>query len=221
VLSNNDGCAIARSPAAKALGIKMGDPWHLIRDRREMHGVHWYSSNFAFYGDISRRVFQVLAERVPQAEPYSIDETFLDLTGLPGDLYDRCRQIRADVLRIAKIPTCLGWGPSKVIAFYGVPSSTLSDEHPWAFAHESRTHGLCSNQLGRSGLTCDLQRQVAALLKRFVAGIYHAGRDRRSMPYKAGVASLMRRMVCRLVLNSRARADTPAPSLSRCATLLR
>jgi len=64
-------------------------------------------------------VFQVLAERVPQAEPYSIDETFLDLTGLPGDLHERCRQIRADVLRIAKIPTCLGWGPSKVIAKLG------------------------------------------------------------------------------------------------------
>lgn len=74
---------------------------------------------------------------------------------------------------------------------------------------------------GVSRKLCDLQRQVAALLKRFVAGIYHAGRDRRSMPYKAGVASLMRRMVCRLVLISRARADTPAPSLSRCATLLR
>ncbi len=87
------------------------------------------------------------------------------------------------------------------------------------------SHGLLNlvgrgPDLGRQR-RCDLQRQVAALLKRFVAGIYHAGRDRRSMPYKAGVASLMRRMVCRLVLNSRARADTPAPSLSRCATLLR
>ena len=116
VLSNNDGCAIARSAPAKALGVKMGDPWHLIRDKRGMHGVQWFSSNFALYGDVSRRVFQVIAERVPRAEPYSIDETFLDLAGLPGSLYERCKQLRADVLRIAKMPTCIGWGPTKVIA---------------------------------------------------------------------------------------------------------
>jgi len=81
-----------------------------------MHGVQWFSSNFALYGDVSRRVFQVIAERVPRAEPYSIDETFLDLAGLPGSLYERCKQLRADVLRIAKMPTCIGWGPTKVIA---------------------------------------------------------------------------------------------------------
>ncbi len=94
----------------------MGDPWHLIRNRSEMQGVHWYSSNFPLYGDMSRRVYQIIAERVPRAEPYSIDETFLDLGGLPGNLYERCRQLRADVLRIAKIPTCVGWGPTKTIA---------------------------------------------------------------------------------------------------------
>ena len=116
VLSNNDGCAIARSAEAKALGIKMGDPWHLVRGRRELRGVEWFSSNYALYADLSRRVFQVLADRVPRVEPYSIDEMFLDLAGLPGNLHDRCRQIRADVLRIAKIPTCLGWGPTKTIA---------------------------------------------------------------------------------------------------------
>jgi len=125
VLSNNDGCAIARSASAKSLGIKMGNPWHLIRNKRELRDVHWYSSNFSLYGDVSRRVFQVLSDRVPRAEPYSIDETFLDLTGLPGDLRARCRQLRADVLRITKIPTCVGFGPSKVIAFYGVAPSTL------------------------------------------------------------------------------------------------
>jgi len=142
VLSNNDGCAIARNTPAKKLGVRMGDPFHLVRNKREMQGVHWFSSNFALYGDVSRRVYQVIAERVPRAEPYSIDETFLDLADLPGNLYERCRQLRADVLRIAKIPTCIGWGYTKTIAFYGVPPSTLSDEHPWAFAHESRTHGL-------------------------------------------------------------------------------
>ena len=119
VLSNNDGCAIARSAAAKALGIKMGDPWHLIKRKQELAGVEWHSSNYALYGDLSRRVYQVLTERVPRVEPYSIDEMFLDLDNLPGSLYERCRQIRADVLRIAKVPTCIGWGPTKTIAKAG------------------------------------------------------------------------------------------------------
>lgn len=108
VLSNNDGCTIARSAPARTLGVRMGDPWHLIRHKREMQGVRWYSSNFALYGDVSRRVYQIIAERVPRAEPYSIDETFLDLAGLPGNLHERCKQLRADVLHIAKIPTCVG-----------------------------------------------------------------------------------------------------------------
>jgi DNA polymerase V len=116
VLSNNDGCAIARTAEAKALGIKMGDPWHLIRKRPELAGVEWFSSNYALYGDMSRRMYQVLAERVPRVEPYSIDEMFLDLTALPGDLTERCRSLREDVRRIAKIPTCIGWGPTKTIA---------------------------------------------------------------------------------------------------------
>ena len=116
VLSNNDGCAIARTPEAKKLGIKMGDPWHLIRNRRELAGVEWFSSNYALYGDMSRRMYQVLAERVPRVEPYSIDEMFLDLSGLSGNLAARCRELRADVARLAKIPTCIGFGPSKTIA---------------------------------------------------------------------------------------------------------
>ncbi|EHH68348.1 Y-family DNA polymerase [Gluconobacter morbifer] len=116
VLSNNDGCAIARTREAKALGIRMGDAWHLARRRPESQPVIWYSSNYALYADMSRRMYQVLAERVPTVEPYSIDEMFLDLSGLPGNLHDRCRQLRQDVLEHAKIPTCVGWGPTKTIA---------------------------------------------------------------------------------------------------------
>jgi len=115
VLSNNDGCAIARTREAKALGIKMGDAWHMIRDRPSMRGVEWFSSNYALYADMSRRVYQVLADRVPRVEPYSIDEFFLDLD-MPGDLGHRCWKLREDVLRITKIPTCIGWGPTKTIA---------------------------------------------------------------------------------------------------------
>ena len=76
VLSNNDGCAIARTAEAKARGIKMGDAWHLVRQRPEMRDVRWFSSNYALYGDMSRRVYEVLAARVPRVEPYSIDEMF-------------------------------------------------------------------------------------------------------------------------------------------------
>lgn len=142
VLSNNDGCAIARNTPAKKLGVKMGDPFHLVRNKHEMQGVRWFSSDFALYGDISRRVYQVIAARVPRAEPYSIDETFLDLAELPGSLYERCRQLRADVLRIAKIPTCIGWGYTKTIAFYRVALSSCFARHFLVSIHVSLTYGL-------------------------------------------------------------------------------
>jgi DNA polymerase V len=116
VLSNNDGCVIARTQEAKDLGLKMGDPWHIVRHRPGIGAVEWRSSNYALYGDMSRRMYEVLAERVPEVEPYSIDEMFLDMTGLPGDLVARAVAIRADVRRIAKIPTCVGIGPTKTIA---------------------------------------------------------------------------------------------------------
>lgn len=117
VLSNNDGCVIARTPEAKALGLKMGDPWHVVSRKPEIAGVvQWRSSNHAVYGDMSRRVFEVLLENVEAVEPYSIDEMFLDLTGLGSDLVPFCKDLRAQVRRIAKIPTCVGIGPTKTIA---------------------------------------------------------------------------------------------------------
>ncbi|MBO1360288.1 Y-family DNA polymerase [Acetobacter sacchari] len=115
VLSNNDGCAIARTKEAKALGIKMGDAWHLIRKDRKLAGVEWLSSNYPLYADMSRRVFEVLTDLVPRVEPYSIDEMFLDLSGI-NDLESLCVKLRQDVSQITKIPTCVGWGPTKTIA---------------------------------------------------------------------------------------------------------
>lgn len=97
---------------------------------------------FHINGDISRRVYQVLADRVPRAEPYSIDETFLDLTGLPGDLHERCIQLREDVRRITKIPTCIGYGQTKTIAVYGVVLSSCFAQHFPVPIHASLTHGL-------------------------------------------------------------------------------
>jgi DNA polymerase V len=114
LLSNNDGCTIARTAEAKALGIKMGEPWHLALRRPECKDVEWRSSNYPLYGDMSRRMYEVLIERVPAVEPYSIDEMFLDLNSLAmPDLVIFCRQIRDEVRRQAKIPTCVSLGPTK------------------------------------------------------------------------------------------------------------
>ena len=116
VLSNNDGCAVARSMEAKSV-VKMGDPWHMARKRPEVRAarVEWISSNYALYGDMSRRMYEVLAARVPRVEPYSIDEMFLDMD-TPADAADLAHTLREAVRRIAKIPTCVGIGPTKTIA---------------------------------------------------------------------------------------------------------
>jgi DNA polymerase V len=88
VLSNNDGCAIARSNEAKALGIKMGDPLFKIRDLVAKHHVAVFSGNMALYGDLSQRVRWVLEEFAPSVEVYSIDECFLDLRGMTNIDFD-------------------------------------------------------------------------------------------------------------------------------------
>jgi DNA polymerase V len=116
VLSNNDGCAIARTHEAKDLGLKMGEPWHLASKRPELKPMIWMSSNYALYGDMSRRMYDVLVESVPRVEPYSIDEMFLDFAGLTTDREAYAAAIRDKVRRIAKIPTCVGIGPTKTIA---------------------------------------------------------------------------------------------------------
>lgn len=83
VLSNNDGCVVARSPEAKALGIGMGTPYFKVKPLCEAKDVAVFSSNYALYGDMSRRVMQALVHWCPVVEVYSIDEAFLDLTGVP------------------------------------------------------------------------------------------------------------------------------------------
>lgn len=119
VLSNNDGCAIARSKEAKALGIRMGDPWFKIRDLCRREGVAALSSNYALYGDMSRRINEIYRGMAPSVETYSIDESFLDLTGVPvfdGDRTGYGRAIRERVLRWTGIPTCVGIAPTKTLA---------------------------------------------------------------------------------------------------------
>lgn len=115
VLSNNDGCAVARSDEAKALGIKMGQPLHLIRDKVEAHGIRVFSSNYTLYGDISRRIVEVYEDFTPNVEIYSIDECFLDFTGFK-DRTAHARSMRSEVLQRIGVPVRVGIASSKTLA---------------------------------------------------------------------------------------------------------
>ena len=117
VLSNNDGCAIARSNEAKALGIRMGDPYFKIRHIVEKHNVAVFSGNMALYGDMSQRVRWVLEEFAPAIEVYSIDEAFLDLRGLKGIDFDSyAKAISARCRKMTTIPVSVGIAPTKTLA---------------------------------------------------------------------------------------------------------
>ena len=120
VLSNNDGCLISRSDEAKALGFQMGEAYHLARRRLQQHGVHVFSSNYALYGDMSRRVLRVLGGFTPEVDVYSIDEAFLNLGGLR---YQAREGLTAYALAISRtvqahvgIPTAVGVAPTKTLA---------------------------------------------------------------------------------------------------------
>lgn len=118
VLSNNDGCVIARSAGAKKLGIKMGAPWFQIKTQDFTERVHVFSSNYAFYHSLSTRVMTALEEMTPRVEQYSIDEMFLDLTGIDGceDFEHFGRRLRSHVLSTTGLTIGVGMGPTKTLA---------------------------------------------------------------------------------------------------------
>lgn len=118
VLSNNDGCAVARSQEAKRLGIKMGDPYFKIKDFCKNYNVTVYSANFELYGDISQRVMTILSERAPEIQIYSIDEAFLLYPPeIPTDeLFAYCAETRRILKQWVGIPTCIGIAPTKTLA---------------------------------------------------------------------------------------------------------
>lgn len=116
VLSNNDGCAIARSNEAKALGIRMGAPWFECRHLAEEHGVVALSANFVLYGDMSDRMMSVAGGLGPGQEIYSIDESFIDMAGVKGDLTARAQRVRERVLQWTGIPTGIGIARTKTLA---------------------------------------------------------------------------------------------------------
>jgi len=118
VASNNDGCAVARSAEAKALGIKMGAPLFKIDDLIKQHNIEVFSSNYALYADISNRVMSTIEAMVPRLEIYSIDEAFADLTGLgcSVSLDAFGYQLRNRISDWVGIPTCVGIAPTKTLA---------------------------------------------------------------------------------------------------------
>ena len=115
ILSNNDGCVVSRSQEVKDLGILMAAPWFQLKDLASRHGIVAFSSNYTLYADISNRVMRMLAEFSPAQEVYSIDECFLELTGM-SELTRYGQQIRAALRQCIGIPVCVGIAPSKTLA---------------------------------------------------------------------------------------------------------
>lgn len=170
VLSNNDGCVIARSNEAKALGIRMGHPYFQLRPLIERHGVAVFSSNHTLYGDMSRRVIATLRQLVPAAEVYSIDEAFLDLRGIALDRLDALgHEISRTVRRATGIPVSIGMAPTKTLAKI---ASKLCKRYP-------RLQGACLMYR---------PEDVAKVLRNFpIEEVWGVGRQHRRMLQTAGI----------------------------------
>ena len=116
VLSSNDGCVIARSNEARALGVGMGQPVFQIKALIRKEDIQVISANHPLYSDMSHRVMQVLDELAPAAEIYSIDECFLDLTGIRNDLTGFGQKVRTTVQQWTGLPVCVGIAETKTLA---------------------------------------------------------------------------------------------------------
>lgn len=136
VLSNNDGCAIARSNEAKDLGIRMGAPWFQIRQLESRVGLVALSANFTLYGDMSDRMMSLAAGLGPTQEIYSIDESFIGLHGVKGDLVARAFKIRSRILQWTGIPTCIGIAPTKTLAKLANHVAKTAERKPGSYPKE-------------------------------------------------------------------------------------
>src|SRR5690349_8373228 len=117
VLSNNDGCIVARSNEVKALGVPMGVPYFKVSDVLKKNNVALFSGNFPLYGDFSQRVVQILQQECPDVEVYSVDESFLEISTLPITDYEAWgRELRAKILQYTGIPVSIGIAPTKTLA---------------------------------------------------------------------------------------------------------
>ena len=152
VLSNNDGCVIALSAEAKQFGIEMGTPFFKVRSQLHRNGVRYFSSNYALYGDMSRRVMQCLSHFTPNLEVYSIDEGFLDLTGIvldddPAQLEAYGRRIRDYVYRATGLPVSVGIAETKVLAKIANHVAKKWPEQQGVFCLQSLNEQQCDGVL--------------------------------------------------------------------------
>lgn len=167
VLSNNDGCVIARSDEAKALGIEMAVPEYMIRDIIKQHGVAVFSSNYTLYGDMSDRVMKLLAGFAPRIELYSIDEAFLDLADLRyTNLPDLGERIRETVARHTGIPITVGIAPTKTLA--KLANRYAKKKHPGVGVHWLANPELTRQALENTSIgdIWGIGKQYATLLSR-------------------------------------------------------
>ncbi len=142
VLSNNDGCAVARSNEAKALGIAMGAPWFKIKHLEDEAGLVGLSANFTLYGDMSDRMMSLVAGLGHQQEIYSIDESFVNLAGIRGDLIKRSHQIRRRVMQWTGLPTCIGIAPTKTLAKLANHIAKTVERKPGVYPEHIVGHGV-------------------------------------------------------------------------------
>ncbi|HRA42833.1 MAG TPA: Y-family DNA polymerase [Gammaproteobacteria bacterium] len=145
VLSSNDGCVISRSNEAKALGIQMGEPIFKIQNMIKAHNVQYLSANFSLYNDMSRRIMQVIAGLVPSIEVYSIDEAFVDFTGIPfKNLSALAHRIVKTLYQYTGIPTTLGISSTKTLAKLAarIAKKNVSFQNVFCLTKDVRNHWL-------------------------------------------------------------------------------
>ncbi|MBV1779235.1 Y-family DNA polymerase [Paeniglutamicibacter sp. ABSL32-1] len=150
VLSNNDGCVVARSQEAKELGITTGAPFFQVKQFIQSHGMAVRSSNYELYGDMSARVMEVLSRFGTWQEVYSIDESFLGVQGNPDQLGELATRIRTAIGRGVGVPVCVGVAPTKTLAKFA--------NH--VAKHNTHLGGVCSMDSMDPRLVADIQSRV-------------------------------------------------------------
>ena len=183
VLSSNDGCAIARSNEAKALGIKMGAPWFEIRHLEEQEGLVALSANFALYGDMSDRMMSIAAGLGPVQEIYSIDESFIGLDGVRGDLTKRSHAVRDRINQWIGVPCGVGIGATKTLAKLANHIAKTAERKPGSYPESLAT--VC-NLLNLPGSDVD-----AILAATDVGEVWGVGRRIGQQLRDAGVTSVL------------------------------
>jgi DNA polymerase V len=177
VLSNNDGCVIAQSKEAKAvLDIHMARPWFELEEEAKRHGVVVFSSNYELYADMSNRFMHTLRQFAPRQEVYSIDESFLEMTGIKRNLTEYGQEIKAAVKQWAKLPICVGFGQSKTLA--KLANHCAKKQPVW--------EGVCD-------LTALPEDELNAILEKLpVSTVWGVGRRLEARLNKVGVMDVLR-----------------------------